>query len=177
MQIAEFKRQDGAIVAGMGVLIIVAACGGVIFLLFAARSYDLKTTGLVILGFIGACALGYAFINVWRRPMLTVRPDRLTIPTFFGVRDIPIRPDHPLGEYLASSVRGGNSIAGTIEERKFVHFYTLDARGSLTELVAMHRAAQQIPYIRQALQDVAGLKIETLKANPKSKGPDVSHWT
>lgn len=177
MQKAEFARQDGVIVAGMGVLIILAACVGVVMLAFMARSYDLKTFGLVVAGFIGACALGYAFINTWRTPLLIVQPDVLTIPTFFGRREIPIKPGHPLGEYLASSVRSGKSIAGTIEERKFVHFFTLDSRGALTELVAMHRAAQQIPYIRQALRDIAGLKIETLKVDPKKPGkPDVSHW-
>ncbi len=131
---------------------------------------------LVVLGFIGIGALGYGFINAWRSPLLTVRPDRLTIPTFFGARDIPVKPGHPVGEYLASSHRGGNSIAGTIEERKFVHLYTLDANGSLTELIAMHRAARQIPYIRHALQDIAGLRIETLGVDPKTKGPDISHW-
>lgn len=176
VQMAEFKRQDGVIVAIMGVLIILAACAGVVVVLITARSYDLKTAGLVILGFIGACGLGYAFINAWRTPILTVRPDRLTIPTFFGVRDIPITPGHPMGEYLASSTRGSNSIAGTIEDQKFVHFFTLDAKGSLTEVVAMHRAAPQIPFIRRAFQEVAGLKIETLKPDRTAKKPDVSHW-
>ena len=46
-QIAEFKRQDGVLVAGMGALMILAASAGVIFYLFAARQYDLKTFGLV----------------------------------------------------------------------------------------------------------------------------------
>ncbi len=177
MQSAEFKRPDGALIVGMGALIILAALAGVLFIAFAGRGIDLKTVALIILGFAGACALGAGFINAGRTPMLTIRPDAFTIPTFFGQRDIPIRPGQPLGEYLASSVKR-TSRAGTIEGNKFVHFCTLDETGVLTELRSMHRDAPEIPEIRRAFQNVAGLTVETLSLDPKSRRsrPDVAHW-
>lgn len=171
-----FKNPDGVLVAGMGVLIIAAACAGVVTVAVVVRSYDLATTALITLGFAGACALGVAFINVWRTPMLKIRPDALTIPTFFGQREISIKAGHPLGEYLASSHRSSRR-TGAIESNKFVHFFTLDADDVLTELVALHRAAPVIAQIRSAFEDVAGLTVETLKidaANPSR--PDVAHW-
>lgn len=141
MQRAEFKRPDGVLVAGMGLLIIVAACAGVIMAVLLGSSFDLKTITLIALGFVGACALGAGFINAWRTPMLTIGPDALIVPTFFGAREIPIRTGHPVGEFLASPKTGGGSRGGTIESNKFVHFYTLDAGGALIELAALHRAA------------------------------------
>jgi len=160
----------------MGVLIIAAACAGVGTLAVVARNYDLATIALIVLGFAGACALGAGFINAWRTPMLTIRPDALAIPTFFGKREIPIRPGHPLGEYLASSHRSSRR-AGTIEGNKFVHFFTLDADGVLTELVALHRAAPEIAQIRRAFEAVAGLTVEPLKVDAaKPSRPDVAHW-
>lgn len=157
---------------------ILAACAGVIMVGLQARSVDLKTVVLMVLGFAGACTLGAAFINAWRTPMLTIRPDAVIVPTFLGQRTIPMKSGHPLGEFLASSNRGSTQ-GGTIEDNKYVHFYTLDADGALTELVAMHRAAPEIPQIRRAFQEVAGKKPETLKADPKTKKarPDVAHWT
>jgi hypothetical protein len=175
VQVYEFKRPDGILIACLGVLIIAAAFVGVIMLAVLAQSYDLKTICLTALGFVGACALGTGFINTWRTPMLTIRPGALIIPTFFGQREILIDADHPLGEYLASSVHS-NRRSGTIEGNKFTHFYTLDA-GVLVELLSMHREAIEIPNIRCAFQDVAGLSIETLKvdtANPSL--PDIAHW-
>lgn len=177
MQEAAFRRPDGALVAGMGVLIIATACAGVVTVVLVARSYDLVTVALIVLGFAGACALGAGFINSWRTPMLTIRPDALTIPTFFGQRKIPIEPNHPLGEYLASSHRSSRR-TGTIDGNKFVHFFTLDADGVLTELVALHRAAPEIARIRRAFEDVAGLTVETLKVDAaKPSRPDIAHWS
>jgi len=159
----------------MGVCVIAAATVGFVMVAVIATSFDLKTAVLMVLGLLGAWALGAGFINGWRTPLLVVRPDALTIPTFFGARDIPISPSHPMGEYLASSRHSSRN--GTIEGNKFVHFFTLDAAGTLTQVAAMHRDAPMIADIRRALTDVAGLKIETLKVNQKKKTrPDVSHW-
>lgn len=178
MQKAEFKRPDGVVIAAMGILIIAAAIAGVVMAALLARSFDLKTIALIGIGFLGASALGAGFINAWRTPMLTVRPDALKVPTFFGAREIPIREGHPIGEFLAVSDRGSVSRPGTVEANKFVHFYTLDGEGALTELAALHRAAPMIGQIRRAFAEVAGLKLETLQADPKSKRarPDVAHW-
>ena len=178
MQQAVFKRPDGLLVAGMGLLLILAACVGVVMAALMARGFDLKTIVLIGLGFSGICALGAGFINAWRTPMLTIRPDAFVVPTFFGARTIAVGPDQPLGEFLASSDRGSSNRPGTIEDNKFVHFYTLDARGALVELAALHRAAPMIAKIRRAFQDVAGLEPETLKADPNVRRarPDVAHW-
>ncbi|MGY3436364.1 MULTISPECIES: hypothetical protein [unclassified Marinovum] len=177
MRQVDFKRPDGALVAGMGVLIIAAACTGLVMALFMGKDFDLKTNALVLAGFAGACALGYAFLNTWRRPMLSIRPDRVVIPSFFGAKTIPISPGQPFGEFLATSYHGFDR-PGTIEGNKFVHFYTLDARGELTKLMALHRDAPEIDTIRRAFLEVAGLKAETLKADKTSrKGkPDIAHW-
>ncbi|TNF18155.1 MAG: hypothetical protein EP318_19160 [Rhodobacteraceae bacterium] len=177
MQRADFKRPDGILLAGMGVLILAAAVVGLGMAVFMIRDADLKTNLLILLGFCGACALGYGFLNAWRVPMLSVRPDALVIPTFFGTRRIDLGPGHPLGEFLAVSQRS-NRTAGTIEGNKFVHFQTLDGQGALTELVALHRDAPQIPEIRRALQQVTGLTIETLRQDPASRKvrPDIAHW-
>ena len=133
---------------------------------------------MIGLGFSGTCALGAGFINAWRTPLLTIRPDAFVVPTFFGARAIPIGPGQPLGEFLASSSHGSSNRPGTIEGNKFVHFYTLDAHGALVELAALHRDTPMIAEIRRAFQDVAGLKPETLKADPKARWsrPDVAHW-
>lgn len=177
MQDVEFKRSDGPLLAVMGVLMIGAAFIGLGMAIFMIRDADLKTNLLILLGFGGACALGYAFLNAWREPMLTIRPDALVIPTFFGTRSIPVGPGHPLGEFLAVSHRTSRN-TGTIEGNKFVHFFTLDGRGKLTELVALHRDAPEIPEIRRALQQVAGLTVETLRKDPTSRKvkPDIAHW-
>ncbi|WP_131802279.1 hypothetical protein [Yoonia tamlensis] len=175
MQTVEFKRSDGLVLAGLGVVFIAAACVGVVMLAFMARIYDAKTIILTALGFLGACALGVGFINAWRTPMLTISASAIVKPTFFGRKEIAIRKNHPLGEYLASSVHGSRR-TGTIEGNKFVHFYTLDA-GVLTELVSMHRDAPVLVDIRRAFRDVAGLTIETLKVDAnKPSRPDVAHW-
>lgn len=177
MRKVEFKRPDGPVIAALGVLMIAAAFVGLGMAVFLMHDVDLKTNLLILLGFCGACALGYAFVNAWRVPLLTVRPDALVIPTFFGVRSIAIAPGHPLGEFLAVTHRSSRR-TGTIEGNKFVHFYTLDGRGALTELVAMHRDAPQIPEIRRALQQVAGLRCEMLRKDPASRQvrPDIAHW-
>jgi len=175
VQVVEFKRPDGILLTYLGGVIISAAFLGLIVVAVLARSYDLKTVTLCVLGFAGACALGAGFINAWRTPMLTIRPNVLTKTTFFGQREISIHEGHPFGEYLASSVHSRRR-GGTIEGNKFVHFYTLDA-GDLVELVAMHREATEISQIRRAFQDVAGLTIETLKVDAKNPSrPDVAHW-
>jgi len=168
----------GFLSAGIGFLIILAACAGLIMVVVTAQRFDLKTFAMIVVGFAGACALGGAFINTWRTPLLTIRPDAFTVPTMFGAREIAIKAGHPVGEFLASSHRGGNR-GGTIESNKFVHFYTLDAAGALIELVSMHRAALEIPQIRRAFTEVAGLKVETLSADPNSRWsrPDIAHWT
>lgn len=164
----------------MGGLFVLAAAGGlgalgVAFL--AGERFDLKTIGLALAGAVGAVALGYGFIHSARVPLLTVRPDALVVPTFFGRREIEVGPGHPVGEFIASSKHGGGG-AGTIEERKFSHFYTLDGAGRLVELVALHRAAPMIPEIRAALRDVAGLEVEELRRAPgtRQSRPDVAHW-
>jgi hypothetical protein len=175
VQFYKVKRPDGILTAGLGVLIIAAAFVGVIMLAVLAQSYDPKTICLAALGFAGACALGAGFVNTWRTPMLTIRPGALIIPTFFGQREILIDTDHPLGEYLASSVHS-NRRSGTIEGNKFIHFYTLDA-GVLVELLSMHREATEISNIRRAFQDVAGLSIEVLDVDAaKPSRPDIAHW-
>jgi hypothetical protein len=138
---------------------------------------DLVTLTLSAVGFVGACVVGGGFINAWRTPMLTIHARALSVPTFLGHRDIAIKPNHPVGEYLASSIRS-NRKSGTIEGNKFVHFYTLDGDGVLTELVALHRDAPEIAGIRRAFGDIAGLTVETLKVDPNSspQGPDIAHW-
>lgn len=178
MQTADFRRPDGPLIAAMGVLIIAAACAGLGFALFAGTGFDLTTNLLVLAGFLGAVALGLAFLNAWRSPMLTVRSDALVLPTVFGTRTIPLSPGHPAGEFLGPSDRGGSRRPGGPEANRFVHFYTLDARGKLTELAALHHAAPEIPRIRQALQQVAGLTLETLSPDPTSRRarPDTRHW-
>ena len=178
VQTADFRRPDGPLLAAMGVLIIAAACAGLGFALFAGAGFDLNTNLLVLAGFLGAVALGLAFLNAWRSPMLTVRPDALVLPTAFGTRTIPLSPGHPAGEFLGPSDRGGARRPGGPEANRFVHFYTLDAKGNLTELAALHHAAPEIPRIREALQQVAGLKIETLSPDPTSRRarPDTRHW-
>lgn len=144
MKEAEFKNSAGVINGIVGVLIIAVACVGLVMVAVLAPRYDLQTVGLALLGFAGASTLGAGFVNSWRTPLLTVRPDALIIPAFLGKREIPITADHPLGEYLASSHKSSRS-KGTIEASKFVHFITLDAAGTLTEVVSMHRDAPQIP--------------------------------
>ena len=178
MRKAVFKRPDGLLIAIMGILLIAAASAGVVMAALLMRGPDLKTIALIAAGFSGALALAAGFINAWRTPLLTIAPDRLTVPTFFGARDIPIAPGYPLGEFLASSDRGGSNRPGTPEGNKFVHFYTLDAQGALTELAALHRDAPMIAQIRRAFGEVAGLTVETLKADPRSRlaRPDVAHW-
>lgn len=174
---AVFKRPAGALVAIMGVLILLATAVGLVLVVATGAFFDLKTAVLVTLGVAGAGALGVAFINAWRTPMLTVRPDALIVPTVFGAREIRTGPGHPVGEFLAVSDRGSGRV-GTIEANKFVHFYTLDGSGRLVELAAMHRDAPEIPAIRRALVEVGGLRVETLRADPKSRlsRPDVGHW-
>ncbi|MCB9897994.1 MAG: hypothetical protein H6825_08325 [Planctomycetes bacterium] len=177
MQRVEFKRPEGILLAVMGVLFILAACAGVVMAVLIGQDFDVETVTLIVLGFLGACALGVGFIHAWRTPMLTIQPDALTVPTFFGAREIPIGPGHPVGEFLASSDKVSHR-SGTIESNKFVFFYTLDARGTLTELVSMHRAAPAVAQIRRALEQVAGLRVEVLEADPNSRKarPDVAHW-
>lgn len=174
---AEFRKPDGALAAAVGGLIIAAACVGVVMSALMLRSPDLTTIILIALGFAGACALGVAFINTWRRPMLAVRPDAVTVPTIFGVRDIPVRTGQPIGEFLASSVHSGGR-GGTIEDNKFVHFYLKDADGALVELVALHRAAPMLAKMRRAFEEIAGLRIDQLDPVTKRgrSRPDVSHW-
>ena len=177
LQRVEFKRPGGVLLAGMGAVIILAACAGAVMAVLAEQDFRLETLAPVALGLLGACALGVGFINAWRTPMLTIQPDSLTVPTFFGAREIPIKAGHPVGEFLASSDKSSNR-AGTIESNKFVHFYTLDARGTLTELVSMHRAAPGVAEMRRAFEHVAGLEVEVLEADPNSmrSRPDVAHW-
>jgi len=176
MKEAVFRRSDGILLAIMGVLIFAAALVGVVMLAVVGRGIDLKTVALAALGFAGSTMLAFAFLNGWRTPLLVVRPDALIIATFFGSRTIAIRTDHPLGECLATSPRNSRN-TGTIEGNKFVYFFTLDDAGRLTKLVSMHRDAPDIPLIRQALVEIGGLTIETLKVNPKNTTrPDVSHW-
>lgn len=179
MRQAVFKRPDGLLIAIMGLLLIAAASAGVVMAVLLMRGPDLKTIALIVVGFSGALALAFGFINAWRTPLLTIAPDRLTVPTFFGAREIPIGRGHPLGEFLASSDRGGSNRPGTLEGNKFVHFYTLDAHGTLTELAALHRDAPLIAPMRRAFRDVAGLTVETLKADPNARltRPDVAHWS
>jgi len=141
------------------------------------RHPDLKTILLIALGFFGSCLLGLAMINIWRNPMLTVRPGVVTVPTLFGTREIRVRPGQPVGEYLASSARD-NRGGGSIEGNKFVHFFLRDDRGRLVELLAMHREAPDLPPIRRAFVEIAGLRLDPLKpvARWASSRPDVSHW-
>ena len=160
--LGEFRRPDGVLIAGMGLAIIGAALAGAGAALVLGRTLDLGTLALIGLGVAGAGALGAGFINAWRTPMLTIRPDTLTVPTVFGAREIPIAAGHPVGELVASAVQGSTR-GGTIEANKFVHFYTLDAGGALTELVALHRAAPMIEEIRRGFREIAGLKVEALR--------------
>jgi hypothetical protein len=173
---AIFKRPDGGILLVMAALVFAAALAGLVLGVAMAWSGDFATSGLALAGCAGACALGAGLVNGWRTPMLEIKADALVIPTAFGKREIPIRKGHPLGEYLASSHRRTSS-AGTIEGNKFVHFFTLDNAGQLTELVAMHREAPVIADIRRALRDITGLEIETLTVDPnRPSRPDIAHW-
>lgn len=178
MQRVVFKRPDGVLLAGMGILLIAAAFLGVIAVVFAGAARDPVTLVLLILGFIGVCALGYGFINAWRTPMLTVRPDALGVPTFFGSRTIPVAPGHPVGELLGSQDVGGLRKGAALADNKFVHIYTLDRTGTLIELISLHRNTPILADIRHALQDVSGLTIETLAPDSRAKRlrPDIRHW-
>lgn len=176
-RIATFGRSSGLLHAIFGGLFIGAACVGVVMATLMLRHPDLETIVLIALGFAGSCALGAAFLNAWRSPALVVRPGVVTIQTLFGTRDIPVRPGQPVGEYLASSMEGG-TISGTVEDNKFVHFYVRDGNGELVELVALHRATPVLVPIRQALVEIAGLRIDRLKPvhGWMRSRPDVSHW-
>lgn len=178
MQQVDFKRPGGPAVAGMDVLCIGAAIVGLGMAVTMMRGVDLKTVVLIFLGFCGTCALGYACLNAWRVPLPTVRPDALVIPAFFGARRIPLGPGHPLGKFLAVSDQVRRRRTVTTDASTYVHFYTLDGRGALTKLVAMRRDAPQLPQVRRALRDVAGLRSETLRQDPASRKvkPDVAHW-
>lgn len=179
MQKAEFQRPGSLLLACMGVLTFGAAGAGIIAVIVLRQSLDLKTGVFLALGVAGACALGAGLINAWRTPMLTVEPDALTIPTFFGAQVISIGAGHPVGEFLGPVNRASSRKSATIEDRKPVLFYTLDAAGTLTKFASLNRNAPQLAQIRRALTDIAGLKVEILKADPNTKPslPDATHWT
>ncbi len=172
MQDAEFKRPDGPIVMGMGVAIVLAALTGVGFVLVFGGGVDRMLRALAFFGMGLACLVGYGMINAGRQPMLVIRPDAFFIPTFFGARRIPLRPHHPLGEFLAVPDRGKDA-------DRFTQFFTLDAKGGLVELVALHHRASELSVMRRGFREVAGLKIDILQPDPASKQPmpDVAHWT
>lgn len=176
-QIATFKRPDGVIIAAMGGLVIVGALSGAAAAVVATRAPDLQTLAAVGFCVVAALMLGAGLLNAWRRPMLVIGADRLIVPTFFGAREIAFMDGHPVGELLASSVHTGNRL-GDIESNKFVHFFTLDGKGDLVELVALHRASPLVPQIRRAFSDIAGLTVEVMVRDPKARRPrpDVSHW-
>ena len=173
-----FWKPGATFVALMGVLLMTAAGIGFMGIIVSGLIFDPKTFFLSSLGMAGIIALGFAFVNTWRTPMLVVSPDALTIPTVFGQRDIPITPDHPIGTFLTIPDFGTTRNTVTIEGRKSEHFYTLDERGKLVLLTALHRASPDIAEIRRALEGVGGLTLETLKRDPSSRinRPDISHW-
>ncbi|OWU86542.1 hypothetical protein ATO6_07070 [Oceanicola sp. 22II-s10i] len=177
MQETSFDRPDGILVAGVGILMIAAASVGIVALIVMSGGLDLKTYALALIGWTGACALGWAFVNAWRTPMLTVRPDALIVPSWFASRTIPIRPGHPIGELLAIPDFGGHR-PGNAEGNKFAHIYTLDDAGKLTLLTALHRDAPALTMIRRALTETAGLRLERLEKdlNARRTLPEISHW-
>lgn len=176
-RIALFKRPDGPIVAMFGMVILVATWGGIVTAAVMMRRLDAGTVALMLLGLAGGTALAAGMINAWRVPMLVIRHDCFTIPTFFATRDIAIGPGQRVGELLASSHLSPDR-AGSIEGNKFVHFYALDDLGKPVELLALHRDAPQIPHIRRALAEVAGLPIDSLHPVRTSGRvrPDLAHW-
>jgi hypothetical protein len=175
---ADFKRPDGPIIAAMGVLIFGAAlvCAGMAVVML--RDPDLQTLIFLALGLVGALVLGAGFLNAWRVPLLTILPDRLVVPTFFGTREIKLGPGGRVGEMLATPAHGGRR-TGAIEGNKFVHFFAMDGSGEVVELLALHRASPLVGEIRRAFAEVAGLKLQTLQRDPKARRPrpDVSQWT
>lgn len=176
-RIAAFKRSDGPLLAVMGGLMIGAAAIGVVMAVFLLRHPDMKTVLQIALGFAGAFALGVAIINAWRNPLLVARPDGITILTFFGTGDIPVRPGRPVGEYLATPAGTGPRGDG-IEGNRFVHFCLQDRGGNLVRLLALHREAPDLPRVRCAFEEIAGLRLEQLKmiARGANSRPDVAHW-
>ncbi len=174
---AAFKRPDGPIIAVMGGLIIGAALVGVGMALVMMRDPDLQTVILLVLGTIGALSLGAGFLNAWRVPMLTIWPDRVMVPTFFGRREVMLKMGARVGEVLATPAHGGRR-AGGIEGNKFVHFFVLDGSGEVVELLALHRAAPLVEDVRRAFQNIAGLKVDVLARDPKAPRPrpDPAQW-
>lgn len=176
MQRFVFHRPDAILVAVMGGILIAGSLAGLIAALVIGKNFDYATSASILLCVAIVCAVGYGMINAWRHPLLTVTPEALIVPTFFGTRTIPITPGHPVGELLATPSRSRRP--GGHEANKFVHFFTLDARGKLVELLALHRDAPEIPQIRRALREVGGLSVETLSVDQRAgpARPDISHW-
>lgn len=174
---AEFKKPDGPLLLVMGGLIGVASVAGAGFAVAMIRDFDLRAILIAAGGLVGGLALAVGFVNSWRQPMLRVEPGRLTVPSFFGTREIAVAPGQKVGEVLATPAHGG-SRAGGIDENRFVHFFALDGTGQPVLLVALHRAAPVIAEIRRALQEVAGLRVEVMPRDPGAPRPrpDMTHW-
>lgn len=172
-----FKAPGGAISAIMGGLIGLGSLGGAGFALAAMPGFDLRTTLIAAAGLIGGLALAFGFVNSARQPMLRVEPGRLTIPTFFGTREIAVAPGQKVGELLATPASGGNR-SGSIEGNRFVHFFALDATGQPVLLLALHRATPLLDDIRRALQQVCGLRVEVVPRDRKARRPwpDMAQW-
>lgn len=161
----------------MGFAILAAALGGGVFAAVEMRNPEPKSVVLVVLGGLGALALAAGLLNAWRVPLLSIRADRLVVPTFFGRREIALRPGHRVGELLATPAHAGNR-PGDLEANKFVHFFTLDGTGRVVELAALHRASPMVEQIRRAFAQLAGVQVEPLSRDPAARRPwpEVRHW-
>ncbi|MBI1417364.1 MAG: hypothetical protein GC146_09090 [Limimaricola sp.] len=161
----------------VGVAIIIAAIVGVLLALVAGSWSDPATIAWLLLGLVGAVALGLGMINAWRTPALTIRPGQICVPSFFGERRITVRPGELVAELLATPVNGGNRV-GPIEANRFVHLFVRDADGRPVQILAMHPAAPEVDKVRRALGDIAGLRVVPAGRAPGAKRPvpDPSSW-
>lgn len=160
-----FAKPGGALHAVLAAVIAAAALGGAGLAPAMIRELRPDDIALIGLGLAGGLALAAGFLNAWRQPLLIVAPGCLTVPTFFGKRDIAVQRGQTVGELLATPSHGG-SRAGGIEAGKFVHFYLMDAATDPILLVALHRAAPMVDDIRRALIAVAGLRVDLMVRRP-----------
>ena len=167
---AEFRHPAGLLNAVVGGLLGGGALVGAGVAVAVMPGLDAR--GVTVLALVLAVVLSVAvgLLNSWRQPLLVVAPDRLTIPTFFGRREIAVRPGQTIGELLATPAHGGRR-SGSIEGNRFVHFFALDGAGQPVLLVALHRNAPMVAGIRRALQEIAGLRVTVMARDPKAPRP------
>lgn len=161
----------------MGFAVFAAALAAAVVAAVEMQDPEPTSVVLLVLAVGGALALGAGLLNAWRVPLLSIRADRLVVPTFFGRREIALRPGHRVGELLATPAHAGNR-PGELEANKFVHFFTLDGAGRVVELAAVHRASPMVEQIRRAFAQLAGVQVEPLSRDPavRRPWPAVGHW-